>query len=137
MAVTNRPYEVRSHITMDMKIEKKVFDSFMSTLTMMEHGDAKTEVNIVLTLGELRQHVQWCQYAAASCDSADAANKEASRLRVTAMRAERIVKAMGGQLKLLDSIGGTMATLKDKIAMFHKLRAEQAKEIKAYAETND
>jgi hypothetical protein len=137
VSVTNRPYEVRSHITMDMKLEKKVFDSFMSTLAMMEHGDDKTELSVALTLGELRQHVQWCQYAAASCDAADAANKEASRLRVKAMRADRIVKSYEDQIKQLESIGGAMANLKDKIALFHRTRAEQAQELQRHAQTDD
>lgn len=92
--MANRPYEVRSHITMDMKTEKKVFDSLISTLAMCEHGPDEQEVQVVLTLGELRQHVQWCQYAGQLCDGAEQMQRDYQRLYVRHLETERRLKRM-------------------------------------------
>lgn len=61
--------EIRSMITWDREKEVAIFNSFIVTLEMGEHAPSETEVSVNLTLGELRNHVQWCQQAARLVDA--------------------------------------------------------------------
>ncbi len=129
--------EVPSHIAMDMTVEKQVFDSFMSTLMMCEHAPPEQEVTIKLTLGELRQHVQFCQYAGKLADGAHEAQKAFQRQHLRFVRAERLLKDMDEQEELLTKINGKLANLKDHGNEFFKLRANHMKRLKEYAASND
>jgi hypothetical protein len=109
---TNVP---RSLITMDMELEKKVFESFTSTLKMNELAPDDTPCVVALTMGELRQHVQWCQYAAQQVDQADAANKEFMRIQREGMHAAGQLKHYEGELELLGKAVSVANNMKSQL----------------------
>jgi hypothetical protein len=129
--------EVPSHISMDMAVEKRVFDSFMSTLMMCEHAPPEQEVTIVLTLGELRQHVQFCQYAGKLADGAHDAQKAFQRQHQRMLQAERLISDWQKQEAQLTTINGKLANLKDATTEFFRLRADHQKRLKQHATSND
>jgi hypothetical protein len=130
-------YEVRSRVTMDMAVEKKVFDLFMSTLVMLEHTPSNQEVDIRLTLGELRQHVQWCQYAAIQVDGAEAVNQKFTKTRARLVHATNLVEQWKYQERVLQSLTGALNNASGQIAAFNKSRTVSTQELKEYAKTND
>lgn len=129
--------EVPSHVSMDMAVEKRVFDSFMSTLMMCEHAPPEQKVTIVLTLGELRQHVQFCQYAGKLANDAHESQKAFQRQHGRLIRAERLLKDIADQEVLLTTINGKLANLKDSANEFFKLRADHQKRLKEHATSNN
>jgi hypothetical protein len=89
---------------MNMKLERKVADSFISTLKMAEHAPDEQDCNVVLTLGELRQHTQWCQYAAQLADTAAASNADYTQMRRKVQRAEALEVALKVQFNRLEKL---------------------------------
>lgn len=117
----------RSLIKMDMTLERKVVESFVSTLKMSEHSPDDTMCSVSLTLGELRQHVQYCQYAANQVNEAEAANAQFSRMSMKAKRADAIVKAQEVQfgriqqlLARANNISGQMKEFDKEIAAVNR-----------------
>lgn len=122
--------EVPSMISMDMKLEKKVFDSFISILTMLEHTPNDQEVNVTLSLGELRQHVQWCQYAAKAADGADATNYLRLKLEAKVKSLDRQLIEYRQQEQLLKLIDGHISNLKGSLTRFKNSREALRDEVR-------
>lgn len=112
---------------MDMKLERKVFESFMSTLQLSEHAPDDQGCVVSLTLGELRQHVQWCQYAAQLVDQASANNSNYLRLERQLGRTKRMLADYEKLEPDLAQIQARMNNLKGAIENFNVVRADLIK----------
>lgn len=121
---------------MDMKTEKKVFDSFMSTLMMCEHAPGEQEVVITFSLLELRQHVQWCQYAARLSDTAERATREYGAMQADIVHLRQKVTHWETQEAKLKSIEDELQKLGKEMARFNDSR-RQLREVMRDAKTNN
>lgn len=105
---------------MDMNLERKVFDSFISTLKMMEHGPDEQDCIVSLTLGELRQHTKWCQTAARLCDQAAANNADYSRMKRKVDQVDGVVKAVEVQFERVEKLVSRANNLNSQMEEFKK-----------------
>lgn len=112
---------------MDMALEKKVFESFTSTLKLNEDSADEQDCIVALTLGELRQHVQWCQYAAQLVDMAAESNASYTKDKQRLARAERMLKDYEKIDQDIASIAARANNLKGAIDGFNKVRADLTK----------
>jgi len=62
-------HDVRSLITWDREKEVAIFNSFVTTLSLGEYAKDDFVLPIEISMGELRNHVQWCQQAARLVES--------------------------------------------------------------------
>jgi DNA repair ATPase RecN len=125
----------RSLITMNMDLERKVFESFMSTLQLSEHGSDDQGCIVSLTLGELRQHVQWCQYAAQLVDQAAANNSHQLKVERELGRTKRMLADYEKLEPDLAQIQARMNNLKGAIENFNVVRADLIR-VRKDAKTN-
>lgn len=130
-------YEGRELLAKDFTAEKQVVATFLSTLAMSEHAPGDQLVNITLSLAELRQHVQFCQYAALAMDNASAVNADYSKMQAKVRNADRLYKMFERQEELLQGISGALAHTKSKTDEFFRVRALAKSEMTNYAKTID
>lgn len=115
-------------IVMNMAIERKVVESFLSTLKLNEYAPDDQECMVALSMGELRQHVQYCQYAADCVNAADAANKEFSRMSLKARRADGIVKKTEEQFKRVEELLHHVNNINSHAQLFRR-KLEEANKV--------